>query len=215
MLSLYARYVPQPIGAAAEAVVAARGQGRRLRSVFARSPVPMVMVDDTRRYVEVNQPARYAFRLSLAEMRKRRIDDLTPRENWPLMEAAWSRLMEAGVVAGPYEVVSPDGSQWEALYYGLANALPGLHVIAFAPATALDVDLPDEEGLPEHLASLTAREVELLQLAAEGLSGPQIADELFLSPATVKKHFENIYAKLAVGDRAAAVATAMRHVLIA
>ncbi|HEX7144901.1 MAG TPA: LuxR C-terminal-related transcriptional regulator [Gaiellaceae bacterium] len=194
-------------------MVAARGQGRRLKSVFARSPVPMVMVDDERRYVEVNQPARFAFRLSLAEMRKRRIDSLTPRESWPLMEAAWSRLIDAGCVAGPYEVQSPDGSRWEALYYGLANALPGLHVIAFAPATALDID-GDEQELPEHVASLTGREVELLQLAAEGLTGPRIAEELALSPATVKKHFEHIYAKLAVGDRAAAVATAMRHGLI-
>jgi len=214
MLSLHARYVPHPIGAAAEAVVSARGQGRRLRSVFARSPVPMIMVDDHRRYVEVNQPARYAFRLSLAEMRKRRLDDLTPPEDWPSMEAAWSRLMETGVVAGPHNVLSPDGSRWEALYYGLANALPGLHVIAFAPATALDLDLDEHEDLPEHIAALTAREVELLQLAAEGLSGPQIADELCLSPATVKKHFENVYAKLGVGDRATAVATAMRHGLI-
>jgi DNA-binding CsgD family transcriptional regulator len=61
---------------------------------------------------------------------------------------------------------------------------------------------------------LTARERELLQLAADGLSGPQIARRLNLSPATVKTHFENIYAKYAVGDRVAAVAKAMRAGLI-
>lgn len=61
---------------------------------------------------------------------------------------------------------------------------------------------------------LTPRELELLSLAAEGLAGPQIADRLHLSPATVKSHFENIYAKYAVPDRVAAVAKALREGLI-
>ncbi|MEA2285186.1 MAG: two-component system, NarL family, nitrate/nitrite response regulator NarL, partial [Solirubrobacteraceae bacterium] len=41
-----------------------------------------------------------------------------------------------------------------------------------------------------------------------------IAEQLFLSPATVKTHFEHIYEKLGVGDRAAAVAQALRTGLI-
>jgi DNA-binding CsgD family transcriptional regulator len=61
---------------------------------------------------------------------------------------------------------------------------------------------------------LTPREREMLQLAAEGLSGPQIASLLFLSPGTVKTHFQNIYAKWGVSDRASAVARALREGLI-
>jgi DNA-binding CsgD family transcriptional regulator len=61
---------------------------------------------------------------------------------------------------------------------------------------------------------LSEREIEVLSLAAEGLSGPGIAEQLFLSPATVKTHFEHIYEKLGVGDRAAAVAQALRTGLI-
>jgi PAS domain S-box-containing protein len=61
---------------------------------------------------------------------------------------------------------------------------------------------------------LSARELEVLRLAAEGNSGPQIARKLFISPATVKTHFENIYEKLGVSDRAAAVAQALRTGLI-
>ena len=215
LLAPESKHVPRFIGEAAEAVVAARGHARRLKQVFERSPIPIVMVDDQRQYVEVNRPGRLAFRLSLPEMRRRRIDDLTPPADWPRMEAAWSRLIDSGCVAGPYEVVSPDGGRWDAVYYGLANALPGLHVIAFAPAGWLDGDIgePTDELL-ELPIPLTEREIQLLQLAAEGLSGPQIADDLVLSPATVKKHFERIYAKLRVGDRAAAVAAAMRHGLI-
>lgn len=57
---------------------------------------------------------------------------------------------------------------------------------------------------------LTPRELEVLHLAGEGRSGPQIAQELFVSPTTVKTHFEHIYEKLGVSDRPAAVARALR-----
>jgi DNA-binding CsgD family transcriptional regulator len=57
---------------------------------------------------------------------------------------------------------------------------------------------------------LSKREVEVMRLAASGLSGPQIAEHLVLSPSTIKTHFEHIYEKLGVSDRAAAVALALR-----
>lgn len=58
---------------------------------------------------------------------------------------------------------------------------------------------------------LTRREVEVLQLAARGHTAAEIAAELFLSLATVKRHFEGAYAGLGVSDRASAVAAAMRQ----
>jgi two-component system nitrate/nitrite response regulator NarL len=61
---------------------------------------------------------------------------------------------------------------------------------------------------------LSNRELEVLGLAAEGNTGPQIAARLSLSPATVKTHFENVYQKLGVSGRAAAVARALRTGLI-
>ena len=57
---------------------------------------------------------------------------------------------------------------------------------------------------------LTRRELEVLTLATQGHSGREIAATLTLSPATVKTHFEHIYVKLGVSDRAAAVAAAIR-----
>lgn len=63
-------------------------------------------------------------------------------------------------------------------------------------------------------ARLTLREIQVLQLAAEGHSTRAIAARLFLSPGTVKTHFQHIYAKLGVSDRAAAVAQALRAGLI-
>jgi PAS domain S-box-containing protein len=58
--------------------------------------------------------------------------------------------------------------------------------------------------------SLTPRELEVLQLAADGSSGREIADRLVLSQSTIKTHFSNIFEKLGVSDRAAAVAKGIR-----
>ena len=63
--------------------------------------------------------------------------------------------------------------------------------------------------------ALTPRELEVLQLAAQGCSGREIAEQLVVSPATVRTHFGRIYGKYGVSDRAAAVAKALRDGLIA
>jgi DNA-binding CsgD family transcriptional regulator len=62
---------------------------------------------------------------------------------------------------------------------------------------------------------LTSRETEVLQLAADGLGGGEIERRLRVSRSTVKSHFENIYGKLGVSNRPAAVARALRDGLIA
>ncbi|MEI7656315.1 MAG: ATP-binding protein, partial [Actinomycetes bacterium] len=64
------------------------------------------------------------------------------------------------------------------------------------------------------VASLTEREREVLGMIAEGASIPPIAKELYLAPSTVKTHVQRLYEKLGVGDRAAAVAEAMRRRLL-
>jgi len=61
---------------------------------------------------------------------------------------------------------------------------------------------------------LSERESEVLRLIAEGLSAPEIAAQLFISPATVRTHVKNLFEKLGVSDRAAAVAEGMRRGLL-
>ena len=60
-------------------------------------------------------------------------------------------------------------------------------------------------------AKLTVREKEVLGLLAEGLSNKEIAEKLFISPATCKHHVQNILAKLQVRSRAAAVAVGFAY----
>ncbi len=64
------------------------------------------------------------------------------------------------------------------------------------------------------LAALTERELQVLRGVAAGESAAEIGRDLYLSPTTVKSHLRNLYAKLEVGDRAAAVAEGMRRGLI-
>jgi two-component system nitrate/nitrite response regulator NarL len=61
---------------------------------------------------------------------------------------------------------------------------------------------------------LTAREHEVLRLVADGHSAPEIATRLYIEASTVKTHLQNIYEKLGVSDRAAAVAEGMRRGLL-
>ena len=52
---------------------------------------------------------------------------------------------------------------------------------------------------------LSDREIEVLQLIAEGLTNPEIATRLYLSLNTVKVHTRNVYGKLGVNNRTQAV----------
>src|SRR5918995_5793714 len=61
----------------------------------------------------------------------------------------------------------------------------------------------------EPAGALSERETEIVVLAARGLSNHQIATELDLSEATVKRHLANVYAKIGVGSRSEAVRTAL------
>jgi two-component system, NarL family, nitrate/nitrite response regulator NarL len=61
---------------------------------------------------------------------------------------------------------------------------------------------------------LSPRELEILGLLATGASAPDIASTLYLSTSTVKTYLHQVYEKLGVSDRAAAVAVGMRRGLI-
>lgn len=104
------------------------------------------------------------------------------------------------------------------LYEGIIETLNG--GAAMNPSIAMktlkllrnpiDIQNPrDQEEI-----SLSTREVEVLEQLSKGLSYTVIADHLFLSPSTVRKHIENIYKKLQVHSKIEAVQKARNHNII-
>ncbi len=61
---------------------------------------------------------------------------------------------------------------------------------------------------------LTVREIEILEQTAKGLTYQQIGENQFISPKTVRKHIENIYAKLQVHNKIEAVQKAVKNRII-
>ncbi|HEY6542948.1 MAG TPA: helix-turn-helix transcriptional regulator, partial [Ktedonobacteraceae bacterium] len=61
---------------------------------------------------------------------------------------------------------------------------------------------------------LTNRELDVLRLVAEGHTDREVAEALVISPRTVNRHLSNVFVKLDVPGRAAAVAYAIRQGLV-
>jgi len=103
------------------------------------------------------------------------------------------------------------------LYNGIEDTLNGGS--AMTPSIALKtLKLLRSATIPEQTDTmnykLSEREVQVLEQLSTGLSYTKIADNLFLSPSTVRKHIENIYRKLQVHSKLEAVEKAKRERLI-
>jgi DNA-binding NarL/FixJ family response regulator len=115
-----------------------------------------------------------------------------------LRSAGWQRSMVLTTSDDPYSVRA-------ALSAGVRS-----YVVSAAPSAPRPMA---ERG--EGVDSLSAREIQVLQLVADGKSNKDIGDELGLSALTVKSHLARIARKLGTGDRAEMVATALRSGAIA
>lgn len=108
-----------------------------------------------------------------------------------LREAGWSRVVALAPTADIGPVIDAVGS-------GVHGVLIGRRA---NPAAA---------NVPSAIHDLSAREIEVIQLVAEGRSNKWIGDQLSLSALTVKSHLARIGRKLGTGDRAHIVALALR-----
>ena len=205
----------QALERATDVAQRASNQPGHLDRVFAQSPVPLVLMDERRRFRHANTAACMALRLSRGKLLSLKAPDIVLPFAMTTFETSWAHLCDEGQVAvKALTLEGGDGAPVTIAARGIAEAMPGLYLAGFAPASLSGEELalfPDELQPAE---PLTPRELELLQLAANGRCGPMIAEELVLSPGTVRTHFQNIYGKLDVRDRAGAVAKAMRLGLI-
>ncbi len=85
-----------------------------------------------------------------------------------------------------------------------AQLLAGLHMQGTPTPTSREVSLPAEV----EKMGLTARELEVVRLIAQGNSNTEIAAKLFVSDATVKTHINHIFSKLGARDRSQVIVKA-------
>jgi PAS domain S-box-containing protein len=181
----------------------------RLRIICRTALEALLVVDDTRRYVSANERAADLFGAPMEILIGRRMDHFTPPDRMPLVERLWAEFERTGELSGRGPLLREDGSQSLVEFRAHWGFAPGHHLFALREVGA-PISLREGQALPR----LTAREAEVLELAADGRSTRDIAAVLVLSPGTVKTHLQNIYAKLGARDRVSAVATAMRLGLI-
>jgi two-component system nitrate/nitrite response regulator NarL len=100
----------------------------------------------------------------------------------------------------------------EEILAAIVTVARGEVVIAPAVQSGLVREIRRREALTR--PRLSTRELEVLALAAQGRSTPEIAGTLHLSAATVKTHLQKIYERLGVTDRTSAVVVALRRGLL-
>ncbi|MBI4499898.1 MAG: helix-turn-helix transcriptional regulator [Gemmatimonadetes bacterium] len=131
------------------------------------------------------------------------------QESGAPFETARAKLDLSGTLAatGRYAPADREARQASEIFHGLGAQQDE------ARARAL-LERPTLKRKGDGPAGMTARQLEILRLVAQGMSNPQIATRLRLSDHTVKRHVANLLTKLGLPSRAAAVAYAAREGLL-
>jgi PAS domain S-box-containing protein len=173
-------------------------------NVFTTSRNAMLLMDDARRYTDLNNAAAQLFGVEPGDLEGRLSDELVPPELHRDVAQRWASFLEQGHAHGHYELALPSGRRIEIEYSSTANVTPGRHLTIL-----LELD-----GVSPPRESLTAREREVVRAVAEGATTPEIAERLFISPTTVDTHVRKAMLRLGAKNRAHLIALALQGNLI-
>ena len=118
-------------------------------------------------------------------------------------------LLEAG--AAGYLLKSARGRDVVAAIRAVRAGESVLHPSIIAMLLKRAMGMPAEENKPKGKEALTDREIEVLKLAATGMSNKEIAEKLSVTVRTVKAHISNVFAKMDVASRTEAILQAVRE----
>ena len=173
--------------------------------VFRRSSNAILLVDDERRIVEVNEPAVALVARSRSELiGKSIVDVIDPSER---VESArqWQAFLHSGEYTGARDLLRADGSTVPIDFAARLAAVDGRRLAIYG-MLAKDGSRPTPSAARPPARSstrpLTRREREVVTLIAMGRETAQIAQELHVSPETVRTHVRNAMAKLGAHTRA-------------
>jgi PAS domain S-box-containing protein len=178
-------------------------------SLFERSTNPVALVDEQRVVIEANGAMCQLLGLAHDELVGTKSDDFLAGDETGFA-AEWRELWEVGGVNGERAVLAAGGSRVRVQYALRKVDLGGRHV---AVAVVIAVEPEDEPAPSTRLGELTPREREVVSLVALGNTSLQIAEQLVISPETVRTHVRNAMAKTGARTRAQLVAMALtdRH----
>jgi PAS domain S-box-containing protein len=174
-----------------------------------RAPVPLIAADAERRIKRVNSRWCDMTGYSAEQVLTMKLDDLLAPESRPGVEMRWGDLLRSGMATARAVVLRGDGSRLQVRYGALAHVTPGVHVAAFMvePGQGGRLTRPTRT---RRTGQLTRREQESLRLVARGMTTTVAAEQLGISPETVRTHVRNAMNKLGARTRAQAIAVAMR-----
>jgi PAS domain S-box-containing protein len=180
--------------------------------VFRRSSNAIMLVDDQRRIIEVNDPALALVARSRADLIGTSIVEVIDPSERAESAREWQVFLRSGEYTGERDLLRADGSKVPIDFAARLAAVDGRRL-------AIYVMLAQNGSSPTHTAPrastrsaarpLTRREREVVTLIAMGFETNEIAQELHVSPETVRTHVRNAMAKLGAHTRAQLVAIAL------
>lgn len=180
----------------------------RFKRLFESSDHGMVIVDDRRRYLAVNDAASRIFGLPSDQVLGRRIDDFTAPELLSVLPVMWAEFLKAGTLAGPFEF-QVRSRRVKLDFTATANIAPGRHLgLYLTPPAGQEPEPAAEPDAPPTPPLLTSREREVLDLLARGRSADEAASELGVARNTIQNHLRSARAKLGAKTRSHAIALA-------
>jgi len=166
-------------------------------------------------FVAVNETAAELLAYSRDELVERGLADISLERD---LEGLFHELVERGDLQGSAVARRGDGGRLVARFY--ARRVPGsedLYVSFFLPRRVIPPDATSQRDASRRsrdVAAPSAREIEILELVADGLENEEIGKSLHLAPDTVKAHISRLLRKLGARSRTHAVALALRRGLI-
>src|SRR3954463_13024864 len=173
------------------------------------APVALMAADDERRLLHVNTRWSTLTGYDIDDARALRVDDLLAPESRPGIDMRWTDLLGAGLSTARIVILRPDHTRVAVRYGAFANVISGVHVGAYLPEPGQDPRAL-RPARARRAGQLTRREQESLRLVAMGIPTHAAAEQLGISPETVRTHVRNAMNKLGARTRAQAIAVAMR-----
>ena len=176
--------------------------------VFERTSNPIALLDDERHILKVNEAALKLFRRSSEELVGKPITDFLRADERPLARRAWERFLHTGEYSGTRDMLLRDGSAIQIEFAARLAVVGGRRKAIYV---ALETGKRAAGSIAARVAGLplTVREREVVTLIALGRETAEIAQELHISPETVRTHVRNAMSKLGAHTRAQLVAVVL------